>query len=243
MDLHLLHSQNTFFDTMVWTIVADNQIAVACVVDNGKQSDDDLESYLPVAEKNRAVLLVDPVERRHFLFRRCFQRIFVQKFLAFDGRPEELELRHQQDQRPMCLDAPRCRLSFSSSAGAVLAAASHVGEIGVDIERVRPIENAAALAHRFFTEAEAQAIDALPNHQQNMAFLKHWTAKEAGLKAIGKGIVSGLNTFVYAGENGSLTRHGEPQNQSSTLWSVEYPYLLAEHIVAVVHRLPKESET
>jgi 4'-phosphopantetheinyl transferase len=212
---------------------ASGAISVACSVDTGTVSNADLEALLSQEEIIKSGTMNDPNELRHFLFRRSFQRIFLKTFLKFVGPPQHLELVHQQDRPTVCLNAPGCRLSFSSSRGASLAAASITFDVGVDIEGIRPIENAAALARRFFTKAETQVIEALPNDQQDMVFLKHWTAKEAGLKAIGKGIVSGLNTFVIA-DNGSIVT--SQQDENARPWAVEYIDLLPNHIVAIVHR-------
>jgi len=69
-------------------------------------------------------------------------------------------------------------------------------ELGVDIERLRPMKDAAALAARFFTPGERDAIgESVP------AFLTCWTRKEAVLKAAGDGLRKPLNSIeVYPGE-------------------------------------------
>jgi 4'-phosphopantetheinyl transferase len=221
-------------ETLVWATAAGGDISVACSVDKGTFSNADLEALLSHDELNKACSLTDPLELRHFLFRRGFQRVFLKAFLKFAGQPQHLELLHQQDRPTVCLNAPGCKLTFSSSAGASLAAASANFEVGVDIERIRPIENVVALARRFFTEVEASLIEALPTHRQNIAFLKHWTAKEAGLKAMGRGIVSGLNTFVIA-EDGRISSTQQVENLRP--WALDYVDLLPNHIVTIVHRL------
>jgi phosphopantetheinyl transferase len=222
-----------FSETFVWAHAAGGDISIACSVDTGTASNADLEALLSRDELNKAMSWDDPLELRHFLFRRGFQRVFLKTFLKFVGPPQNLELVHQQDRPTVCLSAPGCRLSFSSSGQASLAAASGNFDVGVDIERVRPIENAAALARRFFTEGEARVIEALPTDLQEMAFLRRWTAKEAGLKAIGKGIVSGLNTFVI-GHDGGI--HGPQQDENICPWALEYIDIVPNHIIAIVHR-------
>lgn len=214
---------------------------MAVAVDGGTMSNTSLSANLSDDELRKADLLTDPIESRHFIFRRCFQRVFLQALLDFTGQPKQIAVAHQQDHRPVCLNAPHYQLSFSSSggsssAGATLAAASSECDVGVDIERIRPIENAAALARRFFTSEEAAIISDLPLPQQSLVFLKSWTAKEAGLKAIGKGIVSGMNTFVRTADDGIYAVEPEPPSDVPTPWALEYIDILPDHMVAVVHR-------
>jgi 4'-phosphopantetheinyl transferase len=86
-------------------------------------------------------------------------------------------------------------LSHSGSA-AVVALARGV-EVGVDLEspgRPRPHEE---LARRYFCEREAQVIEDTPQTQRETAFLRLWTAKEAVLKALGRGLAFGLDKLEF----------------------------------------------
>ena len=66
--------------------------------------------------------------------------------------------------------------------------------VGVDIEYIREDIKALRLASRFFSQAEYQALSALPTHEQASAFIYAWTIKEAWVKASGQGIA---NTFPH----------------------------------------------
>ena len=61
-------------------------------------------------------------------------------------------------------------------------------EIGVDVEVLRPMRDAIALAERNFTAAEQRALLATPAELRDLAFMRGWTRKEACLKAIGSGL-------------------------------------------------------
>jgi 4'-phosphopantetheinyl transferase len=150
-----------------------------------------------------------------------------------------LNIVHQLDTRPQCLDAPELQLSFSSSGLTVVACASTQYSVGVDIEMQRSIENVAPLAQRFFTADEASFIEKLPNADQNIAFLKHWTAKEAGLKAIGKGIVSGLNSFILKPHKSSYYIDMIAKCDFDRSWQLDYINISPQHIVAIVHNSEK----
>src|SRR3546814_6405959 len=58
---------------------------------------------------------------------------------------------------------------------------------GIDLERQRPRARALEIAERYFSADEAAALAALPAADRSVAFLELWTAKEAVLKALGRG--------------------------------------------------------
>lgn len=69
--------------------------------------------------------------------------------------------------------------------------------LGVDLERIDRKLDAHDLARRFFSKREADALDALPEAQRAIAFLRLWTCKEAVLKALGAGISFGLDRVAF----------------------------------------------
>jgi 4'-phosphopantetheinyl transferase len=109
------------------------------------------------------------------------------------GRPE-LDIAHDRS------------LAFNwshSGEHAVIAVARGI-QPGIDLERVRPRSRALELARRFFTAEEAAALAALPEATRGEVFLEYWTAKEAVLKALGRGIAFGLDRLGLARRDGQL---------------------------------------
>lgn len=94
-----------------------------------------------------------------------------------------------------------------SGADALVAVGRHVAP-GVDLECLRPRPRALAIAERYFSAEEAAALAALPPTARSAAFLELWTAKEAVLKALGRGLAFGLDRLSIAGtaERPSLQR-------------------------------------
>lgn len=82
--------------------------------------------------------------------------------------------------------------NWSHSGAHALIAVAHGVWPGVDVERRRPQPRALPLARRFFDGDEADTLAALPAEARDAAFLEIWTAKEALLKAHGRGIGYGL---------------------------------------------------
>ncbi|WP_454017354.1 4'-phosphopantetheinyl transferase family protein [Azospirillum sp. Marseille-Q6669] len=69
-------------------------------------------------------------------------------------------------------------------------------ELGVDIERLRSVADAAGIAERFFAPEERAAFAALPEALRDEAFLNGWTRKEAFIKATGQGLSTPLDRFA-----------------------------------------------
>jgi phosphopantetheine--protein transferase-like protein len=229
-------SQDAVFkDAVIWAQSTTPGIFIAAVTDDAAIDKNDLITCLDKRERDKAQAIHNSAERRHYIFRRCFQRFFVREILNWDGALSELAIEHQLDKAPRCLDAPDLRLSFSSSGSTAIACASRQHTVGIDIEKLRDIKNVVALAGRFFTSDEAAAIAALPSTAQSIAFLEHWTAKEAGLKAIGKGIVSGLNSFVLKRQDDDYDIEFIDLFETNVSWKLEYIPLVSHHIVAVIH--------
>ena len=74
--------------------------------------------------------------------------------------------------------------------------------VGLDVEVIRPIPNAAKLAKRFFSAIEHQQIAEMDETSASLQFLKLWTRKEAVIKAAGVGVPTHLSVDVRDGEIG-----------------------------------------
>src|SRR5207253_10188751 len=90
--------------------------------------------------------------------------------------------------KPALADGDGLRFNVAHSHGLALVAVARGRELGVDLERVRPLPAAEAIARRFFSARERAVLDALPLRRRLDAFLSLWTRKEAFLKATGGGL-------------------------------------------------------
>nr|WP_255733360.1 4'-phosphopantetheinyl transferase superfamily protein [Ruegeria sp. Ofav3-42] len=93
--------------------------------------------------------------------------------------------------KPLLKDGPGFNLSHSGGR-AVLAVCEQT-DPGLDIEKIRPIENAVARHH--FSPAEYAKLSALPNSEWLQGFFRCWTRKEAVLKMLGHGLHMPLDSF------------------------------------------------
>lgn len=97
------------------------------------------------------------------------------------------------------------RFNVSHSGDMILLALSREREVGADVERIHALQSRAEIAERFFSLPEAQRIRGLPAEERERSFFHHWVRKEAFVKAVGKGIASGLSMEVEV-----LVRAAEP---------------------------------
>lgn len=89
--------------------------------------------------------------------------------------------------------------NWSHSHDQALIAIARGALPGIDLERLRPHPKAIPIARRYFSPDETAALEALPADQRDRAFLELWTAKEAVLKALGRGLAFGLHRLSIAG--------------------------------------------
>ena len=87
---------------------------------------------------------------------------------------------------------------MSHSQGLAVIAVTIQRQVGVDVEWVRPMKDAAHLIERFFSADEKRQWERLPAEIQPVAFFHGWTCKEAWLKAVGSGLSFPLNQFCVS---------------------------------------------
>jgi 4'-phosphopantetheinyl transferase len=124
---------------------------------------------------------------------------------ALDCAEEALPLLRDGQGRPR-LGSPfeRFDAGWSHSGEALLLALGESIELGVDIEQVRPRPRARELAQRFFHQDEVDWLAMQEESAMEFSFVRLWCAKEAVLKAHGKGLSFGLEKLVFAEEQGTL---------------------------------------
>lgn len=87
------------------------------------------------------------------------------------------------------------QFNLSHTPGKVACAVCRDVPIGVDVESLERNMNLLALAERYFSQQETEALQALPTAQQKQRFIQYWTLKEAYIKAIGGGMSIPLDSF------------------------------------------------
>ena len=154
-------------------------------------------SVLSEAERRRAERFAGDDHRARFEQRRAFRRFCGAAALGSSQPLSAIRFATTESGRPYIAEAPDLWFSFSSCRLGMLGAWSSTHGIGVDIEDQTRAAEAPELARRFFTAAEADAIQGLVGVERSETFFRFWTLKEAALKSIGEGLPFGLDAFEF----------------------------------------------
>lgn len=169
----------------IWCIPLDRPLRTAALLANLLSKD----------EQERAGRFVFDSDRDHFIATRAGLRMILARYLKFP--PQRLRFRYGFHGKPELtgLNAGMLSFNLSHSHGMALVAVARDCRLGVDVERVRPLEDMDAIAKRFFSRMEYLAYCALPVEQRALGFFNCWTRKEAYIKAIGEGLSYSLANF------------------------------------------------
>ena len=164
----------------VWTVALDSGFALA--------------DSLSRDEQERAQRFYFDRDRRRFVAARSALRRLLALYLQTSEAA--LAFQYSKNGKPR-IAVPASDLCFNvSHADAyALLAFRRGGEIGVDIEKVRPEVETGKLAERFFSETERDGLRAMDAAARLNGFFQCWTSKEALLKAWGTGLTVSLASF------------------------------------------------
>jgi len=143
-------------------------------------------------ERARAERYLNPGARNAFIACRTVLR---QAASAATGlAPEALALPAKPPGKP-AFSGPAAGIHFNiaHSGGTALVALSPNGPLGIDLEELRPLRDAEALARKAFTAGETEAL--VRRSFDVRAFFACWTRKEAVVKALGSGIARDFPHF------------------------------------------------
>lgn len=128
------------------------------------------------------------------------------------------------------------RFNLSHSGELLVLAIAHGTDVGVDVEKVRPVPRAVPLAQRFFRPEEADVLNGVNGEQVDRAFFHCWTQKEAYLKAIGTGFHTDPQSFSVACEHGATAALRWISNDDAACWSMHTWEPAAGYLAALALR-------
>jgi 4'-phosphopantetheinyl transferase len=177
------------------------------------------DSFLPLLsadERDRAARLHSEKAQRQQILTRGILRQLIGNYL--DLPPASLRFDYNRNGKPYLGDS---KISFNASHSgeiAVLAFAAS-GQVGIDIERIRPHFNFDRVLQRCFSAQEIALIHA--NASPHSAFFQQWTRKEAYIKAIGSGIFQDIPSLDIPAE-----------------WEIEPLSIGPDYVASLAHNIP-----
>ncbi|WP_181150878.1 4'-phosphopantetheinyl transferase superfamily protein [Paenibacillus sp. PCH8] len=119
-------------------------------------------------------------------------RVTVSKFTGL--APAELSFTRNSYGKPSLIHHSNVPFNVSHSGDWIALISGGVAELGVDVEKIAPIEM--QIAERFFSPMESQFLATEPAERQRETFYRLWTLKESYIKAVGMGLSMPLNSFA-----------------------------------------------
>jgi 4'-phosphopantetheinyl transferase len=162
-------------DAHVWRIALD---AVSPSVER-------LEDWLSADERSRAQQCAEPGHRRRFIASRTVLRHLLAWY--HDVLAADVPLALEAGGRPFVEGATDLFFSLTHTADIALVALAR-GAVGVDAERVRPVDRADTIARRVLHTETVTALAAMPPTLSAEGFIDAWTQREAHVKAVGGGL-------------------------------------------------------
>ena len=182
-----------------------------------------------VRPQDRGRLIVARAARRHLLARRL------------DVDPAELTYVVDRWGRPTLDPRHGSALRFSSarSGHRAVVATTDARSVGIDLELLRPVPEAATIASAWFDRATCEQLATDPVAGDHRGFLFRWTALEAALKATGRGLAAGGHDVRLAHVDAGVVRVRGPGGDGS--WAA-WPLTASSHagaVLAVVTEPPR----
>ena len=165
-------------------------------LDPGAATVDRLVAVLSPDERERAVRFHFRRDAMRWIVARATLREILGAYL--ETEPAAVALTYGPKGKPALAGVEgRADVQFSVSHSAGLAAFALAVDVpvGVDVERLRGVEDMERIAARTFSLRECGALRGLPREQREAGFFNCWTRKEAYIKALGEGLSYPLDRF------------------------------------------------
>ncbi len=171
-------------------------------------------------EKERAQKFHFPRDKNNYIVCHALLRLVIAQTLNLP--PSEIIIHTGSNNKPY-LEGNSLYFNLSHTEGTGAIAISEKNSIGIDVEKINPAIDYAAIYGSHYTKEEQKLLKGTSNPEE--CFYLLWTRKEALLKAIGIGLHTDLQQINVGGRENSIhksafTRHsGAMINNSYSIYS------------------------
>ena len=210
-----------------------------CPLDLAADQSDKFNKCLSEQERHRAKQFRFGGKRYQFVTTRARLRPSLSR--ATGSLASEIEIEVSASGKPFLAGKAHSsdvQFNVSHTDGLALIAITRGQAIGIDVESLEQSVQHTRLAENYFSAKEKNTIAALPSEQVPASFFACWTRKEAVLKAIGTGIVHGLDSFDVATEPQITHCQTELHSEDGSVdtWCVETLPCGAEFLGALAYQ-------
>jgi 4'-phosphopantetheinyl transferase len=190
-----------------------------------------LRRFLSEDERRRADRLLFQADRDRALVARGVSRLLLASYFSIP--PAAVEFAFGAQGKPVLAHSSSgIEFNVSHSGDWVLIGITHRCAIGVDVERIRPLDDLDALIRQFLAPGEASSIRALPVERRLEAFFRCWTRKEAYVKALGSGLSTPLDRFEVSTDHSAALLSVDGTARGTEHWSLWSGSLDDDHLMA-----------
>jgi len=183
------------------------------------------EALLDESERRRSMRFVRPTDRCRFVLAHVALRLLLSRCLRVE--PATVLYESGDQGKPHLVSyLDTLEFSLSHSEGLGLLAVARDRSVGVDLEYVRDLPDAAGIANTHFSVTEREELRSLPPAERRIAFFYCWTRKEAVIKAGGEGLARALDSFdvdLTPGSTSALKRFAGRSGEEAELSLQDLP--------------------
>ena len=166
----------------------DNEVHVwRVVLNSGSPGIAALLEHLSEEEIARAERFRRHGDRLRFVTARARLREIIGSYSGLS--PRDIRIGKHERGKPYIAhpEGKHPEFNISHSGKLILMAFTRNRRIGIDVERYRSLDNATKIMKRFFSREEADYYRNCNDDMKKSTFFKLWTAREAYVKAVGRG--------------------------------------------------------
>ncbi len=229
-----------------WTVPTGKPVLAESCVDVWRVFIPGMTSFIPAGrrdiseeERTRAERFVRSKDRDAFIVSHGVLRHVLAIYTGIPA-PEQVISKSERGKPRLELPngAPPLEFNLTHSHDWALVAVSRKHAVGVDVEFIRNGVDAQAIANRFFSRREKQAVLQAASDQRRKLFFDIWVRKEAYLKALGTGLATGLSRFCVPLESCTpvlfAPNHPEASATRQVKWVLHTMNVGQEYTSAVV---------
>lgn len=153
--------------------------------------------------------------RQSYVVSQAVLRVLLSLYLGVE--PREVNLGVRSKGKPFLKHDRPIFFNLSNSDGVCVFAFSGDGEVGIDLERIRPMTDIDQLIQNNLTSREKEYV--LKDPEKSLRrFFRFWTFKESYLKAIGEGMRLTPENLEFSVEEGKIRLRSVNYGYERTDW-------------------------
>jgi 4'-phosphopantetheinyl transferase len=172
---------------------------------------DRFDELLSDSEREKRLSIKLERIRKHAILSRGILRSVLALYLACDAKDIVIETeplgKPLLGQRHIVDSGGAVHFNVSHSDGLLAIALSACGPVGVDIEKIRSIDEMDSIASELFSDDQRDALHALSGTQRLDLFFQYWVHREAVTKAMGVGLLEQVE-IQYPSQNPGVSHTG-----------------------------------